>query len=307
MSYIEKIELLRTQILLAPLDAQTELKLRFESTISTIYWSVSMSGNSLTKNEIEKIIMQSFPFMTSTRKKTTSNPEEKMVLRYKKALDYLKNTWYVTPTPVRLHDLLTLASITETKNIKKESLDLSLILSYLHKSNVHPIIQAAIAQMQMICMAPFTDGNGRIARLLGLLYLYKYGYDFRGMLILDEYWRRDLASLEVIKDTVLKNNSLNSWLEYYTQGMFVQLEKSLTRIRSLSFQVTGHSDYYNLNDRQRLIVSVLDFPQATITNKKVQNHFHVSQITASRDLARLSNLGLVVPHGKGRSVYYTRV
>ncbi len=45
----------------------------------------------------------------------------------------------------------------------------------------------------------------------------------------------------------------------------------------------------------------------TITNKKVQKLFKVSQITASRDLAKLASVGLLFTHGKGRSVYYTKV
>jgi len=35
--------------------------------------------------------------------------------------------------------------------------------------------------------------------------------------------------------------------------------------------------------------------------------FKVSQITASRDLSKLGALGLLFIHGKGRSVYYTKI
>jgi len=170
---------------------------------------------------------------------------------------------------------------------------------------VSPVLVSAIAQFQFVHIHPFVDGNGRIARLLALLYLYKYGYDFRGMLVLEEYWRKDLSSLEVIKDNVLKSNSLNVWLEYFAQGMRSQLEKSLQKIHASSFQ-TENKGYSEINDRQKAIVSILEFPHATITNRKVQRHFSISQITASRDLSKLTTLGLLVPHGKGRSVYYTR-
>lgn len=304
--HLTTIERLRAQILLTPLSPRVELRLRFESMIGRIYWSMSLAGNQLTKDDIETLLTKTFPKVSLNGRIKKLADEEKMVLRYKKALDSISHDWLVTPQPLRHKDLLELAEIVSTKQIKNEKVDLSVLLDYLHKSTDHPVVQAAIVQMQIITMSPFADGNGRMARLLALLFLYKHGYDFRGLLVLEEYWRRDIASLEVLRDNVLKSNSLNIWIEYFAQGMATQLEKTLQKIRSLAFQVE-RDGYTQLSDRQRAIISVLDFPQATITNKKVQSQFKVSQITASRDLSKLAILGLVVPHGKGRSVYYTRV
>ncbi|MDP3941445.1 MAG: Fic family protein [bacterium] len=304
--HIAAIETLRTKIALAPLSPKTELKLKFEAMVGRIYWSLSMSGNPLTKSDIENLIIKTFPLFTIDGKTKPLTTDEKRAIRYKKAHDMITHEWFVNPQSVKLSTVIELAGTIETKQIQNDQADLSLLLDYLHKSTDHPIVQAAIIQMQLVCLRPFEDGNGRLARLLSLLYLYKNGYDFRGMLVLEEYWRKDLASLDVIKDTVLQTNSLNMWLEYYASGILVQLEKALQRINSLAFHIERNG-HWELSDRQRNIVSVLEFPHATITNKKVQKHFKVSQITASRDLAKLLSLGLVVSHGKGRSTYYTRV
>lgn len=303
---IQKIEMLRVQIALAPLSPKTELRLRFEAMVSRIYWSLSLAGNPLTRTDIENLLVKTFPLFSLSNKIDRLTPYARSVIRYKKAHDLITHEWLVTPQPVRLKDILDLASIIETNKMRNEQVDLAHILDYLHKSNDHPVVQAAIIQMQLLCLRPFMDGNGRLARLMALLYLYKNGYDFRGMLVIEEYWRKDLSSLDVLKETVLTSNSLNLWLEYFAQGMTTQLEKSVQKINSLSFQIERNA-HWQLTDRQRMLVNVLEFPHATITNKKVQKHFKVSQITASRDLAKLSMLGLIVPHGKGRSVYYTRV
>ncbi len=303
--HIQRIESLRAQILLTPLSPKTELRLRFEAMVGRIYWSLSLSGNPLTRSDIENLLIKTFPLFTQGKGDRLTE-QERAVIQYKKAHDLITHEWLVTTQPVRLKDILEIAALVETKRMGTEQIDLSLILEYLHKSNDHPIVQAAIIQMQILCLHPFIDGNGRLARLMSLLYLYKNGYDFRGMLVIDEYWRKDLASLDVIKETVLQSNSLNLWLEYYSQGMTTQLEKTLQKISALAFH-TEKNGHWQLTDRQRELINVLEFPHATITNKKVQKHFKVSQITASRDLARLVMLGLIVPHGKGRSVYYTRV
>lgn len=65
--------------------------------------------------------------------------------------------------------------------------------------------------------------------------------------------------------------------------------------------------FFELNDRQKSILNMLDQPTASITNRLTQKAYKVSQITASRDLAKLTTLGFLFSHGKGRSVYYTRV
>ena len=304
--HIAAIETLRTKIALAPLSPKTELKLKFEAMVARIYWSLSLSGNPLTKNDIEDLMIKTFPLFSIDEKAKKLSPDEKMVIRYKKAHDTITHEWLVNSQPVRIGTVMELAGTIETRQIRNEQVDISLILDYLHKSTDHPVVQAAIVQMQLVCLRPFQDGNGRLSRLLALLYLYKNGYDFRGMLVLEEYWRKDLASLDLIKDNVLKSNSLNMWLEYFASGMVVQLEKTVQRLNSLAFHIEKNG-HWELTDRQRNIVSVLEFPHATITNKKVQKHFKVSQITASRDLAKLLSLGLVVSHGKGRSTYYTRV
>lgn len=304
--HIQRIEALRVQIALAPLSPKTELRLRFEAMVGRIYWSLSLSGNPLTRTDIENLLIKTFPLFSSNNKSDRLTPDERSVIRYKKAHDLITHEWLVTPQPVQLADILKLASIIDTKKMSNEQVDLTHILDYLHKSSDHPLVQAAIIQMQLLCLRPFMDGNGRLARLMALLYLYKNGYDFRGMLVIEEYWRKDLSSLDVIKETVLQSNSLNLWLEYFAQGMTIQLEKSMLKIKSLSFKVE-RDGHWQLTDRQRMLVNVLEFPHATITNKKVQKHFKVSQITASRELARLVILGLIVPHGKGRSVYYTRI
>ncbi len=47
---------------------------------------------------------------------------------------------------------------------------------YLGKTDLHPVCQAAMAHFNLVAIHPFTDGNGRTARLLMNLLLLKAGY-----------------------------------------------------------------------------------------------------------------------------------
>ena len=54
------------------------------------------------------------------------------------------------------------------------------LVGYINKTDdVHPVLISGIAQFQLVHIHPFLDGNGRTARLLSTLCLYRKGYDFK--------------------------------------------------------------------------------------------------------------------------------
>ena len=77
----------------------------------------------------------------------------------------------------------------ESKKLKELISDL---IDWLVKEqDIHPIIRAGLLHYQFVTIHPFTDGNGRTARLLTLLHLYQSGWNFRKSLALDEYYNTD--------------------------------------------------------------------------------------------------------------------
>ncbi len=297
---LQKIENLRQKILLTPLSAKTETRLRWEAMINRIYWSLVLSGSPLTKAEMVKLL-------TSEGKKKRFTGEEQEVISYKKALDYISQNWLVTTERITPKVVVTLHDLACPDQLRGGEAPLKQVLDYLQASSENPVVQAGVAQIQLITLAPFSDGNGRTARLLALLFLYKAGFDFRGLLVLDEYFRRDLAAFRQTTENVSKSQSLTLWLEYFAQGVAAQLEKAQEDLTLQRSHLDLPATFWNLNDRQKEILTQMSEPDSTITNKKVQKQFKVSQITASRDLSRLAYLGLIFARGKGRSIYYTKV
>ena len=59
---------------------------------------------------------------------------------------------------------------------------------------IHPVLVSGIAQFQLVHIHPFLDGNGRTARLLSTLSLYRAGYDFKRLFTISEYYDRDRAA-----------------------------------------------------------------------------------------------------------------
>lgn len=297
---LEEIEDLRSKILLIPLSSKTEVRLRWESMIKRAYWSLVLHENQLSKADIIKLISSS----PASKKRLTEEDQE--VLGYKKALDYIRQDWLVSDKNISPKTIISLHDIACKGNFIATEASLKQILDYLQASSEHPIIQAAILHAALLDLHAFTKGNGRTARLTTYLLLYKHGYDFRGQLFLDEYFKKDLVSYRENTDKVLSGANMTLWLEYFAQAVVNQLEKALTDVLQGKYSLDVEKNLFELNDRQKEILSLLDQPNVTITNKKAQKMFKVSQITASRDLTRLATLGLLFDHGKGRSVYYTK-
>lgn len=299
---LQKIEVLHRQILLTPISPKTEQRLKWEATLARIHWSLLLSSNPINKNEVVKLLS------SQTKKKLT--PEEEQVINYRQALSYIRQEWLASGSPVTAKAVLSLFEITTGQKAEGFRLvegSLKPFLEYIQVGSESPIIQAGIAQIQLLSLKLFEDGNGRVARLLALLFLYKHGYDFRGLLVLEEHWRHDLVSFKEATDKALNEGNLTFWLEYFVKGMLIQLEKAQSILSSSRFHTDLPQSFFDLDNRQKNVLTLLEEPGATMTNREFQKLFKVSQITASRSLAKLASLGLLFPHGKGRSVYYTRV
>lgn len=304
---ITTIERQRAQILTTPLSQRMELKLRFDAQINKAYWSLALSQVSLSKQDVEQFISNEIPtIMTYPTRTRQLSYEKQALLRYKQGLDYIEREWYVKSSPVSLATAMTVSQFAEGKKLQIQEKELMQLFEYMKSSSDHPIIQAAFVQMQIMCMEPFKEGNGRFSRLMNLLFLYKYGYDFRGLLVLEDYWRRNVAALELVKNKVKESKSLTIWLEYYAQAVTSQLERTIQKIQAHE-AIPLSKGIWDLSDRQKAILQLLGNPTLTLTNRKVQKIYKVSQVTASRDLSKLTTLGLLVAHGKGRSVSYSRV
>ncbi len=91
---------------------------------------------------------------------------------------------------------------------------------------VNAVLVAGIAQFQLVHIHPFLDGNGRTARLLSTLCLYRTGYDFKRLFTISEYYDRDRAAYyRAIQSVRERNMDLTGWLEYFCEGLATQMRE----------------------------------------------------------------------------------
>src|SRR3989338_438653 len=100
------------------------------------------------------------------------------------------------------------------------------------KSDLHPVFKGGIAHYQFAVIHPFMDGNGRTARALATLILYREGYDLKKFYSLEKYYAQDLPgyyrALQQCHGLHYEdrpNPDISSWVHYFVQGVAVVFEE----------------------------------------------------------------------------------
>lgn len=208
---------------------------------------------------------------------------------YRKIQNYIVNSrtgekTYTPPPPLEVPQLMT---------------D---FVAWLQKeTQINSVIVAGIAQFQLVHIHPFVDGNGRSARLLSTLCLYRTGYDFKRLFTISEYYDRDRPAYYKALQSVRKSGmDMTSWLEYFAEGLGAQMrEVQVTTEHVIRRDVVLAKARKNgLKERP---VALLDFllTSGKATVAECEEELKVNRRTLQRDLKLLVEKGLVSEVGTG--------
>ncbi len=302
--HLRQIEALRAQLLTIPLSPKTEMKFRWETRATRIHSSLALANTLFSRGQIVKILGSHTKHIPS---------DYRDVLAYDNAINYIEEYWTASVKPVSLASVTGIASMALPN--PKDSIERAILtvetpmrttLEYLENQKDHPIIQAGLALCLFSTAAAMNLDSGVVARLVTSVFFAKYGYDCRGLLTVEKNWVAAGDTYDEALSSHRKEGNLNRWLLFFAQSVEENLRERIEDISTSKFHQEFPAAFWELSDRQKTIVRYLEEPTNSITNKKVQTMFEVSQVTASRDLSKLTTLGLITSHGKGRSVSYTR-
>lgn len=185
------------------------------------------------------------------------------------------------------------------------------LLGWLEKTDkvkLHPILKAGIFHTQFVHIHPFSDGNGRVTRLLTNLILYLDKWDFRKVIVLEEFYNKNRQdyynALAYGWDETFKDGAdLTDWLEYFVAGFLIEARKVKEVITSLGFDKVDISSQTFLDPDE---VKIMDFLATSfkITSDDIVKLLHVAKRTAQLKLKTLVEKKLIKPEGKARATYY---
>ncbi len=115
----------------------------------------------------------------------------------------------------------------------KKYMDELLTFMNNYDDNLHPLIKAAMIHSQFESIHPFSDGNGRIGRVLISLYLYKANVINFPFFYLSEAINMDKSVYyQMLTDS--RTNSLDEWINYFLHKVNIQTTKHIGYIDALN-------------------------------------------------------------------------
>lgn len=177
------------------------------------------------------------------------------------------------------------------------------------KERIHPILIAGIFHLEFVSIHPFTDGNGRVTRLLTQLLLYRLGWDFRKIIVLEDYYNQNrLAYYNALHSEegkeYVQGREFTNWLEYFTTGFLVEAKKALGKIQSIGYgRVSKKSEQIFLDKDE---IQIMDFLSTTgrITSDDASDILNVTKRAAQLKIKKLLKNKLIQLRGSGPATYY---
>jgi Fic family protein len=172
--------------------------------------------------------------------------------------------------------------------------------------DLDPLIKMALIHHQFESIHPFPDGNGRIGRILNVLYLVRSDLLDIPILYLSRYITRTKPDYYRLLQEVRDTGVWEPWVLYMLKGVSETSQTTLRLIEGIRLLMAD----YKLRIRrdlskiysQDLLNNLFRHPYTRI--EYVQTDLGVSRPTATKYLDQLAESGFLVKRQAGRNNYY---
>lgn len=315
----------------SPLVPAWEAKFREEALVRTVHHGTHIEGNDLSRTEAEKVL--------AGHTIVGRERDIQEVLNYRNVLKFIGDFQgkQVSEEVVKhLHSLIAHRLLPEgqvgeyrktqvvVKNAQTGEItfrpppavevsflipDFLAWLNAVMNDDLHPALKAGIVHYELVRIHPFLDGNGRVARAVATLVLFSEGYDIKRFFSLEEYYDREpIHYYEALQSVMREEGNLNNWLEYFTEGLAIELTRIKDKVKSLSTDLkikkSLGGQQLALTERQIKIMEFIQ-EQGFLQNKAFFELFPmVSEDTVLRELKDLLKKGIVKKEGATKGARY---
>jgi len=169
-----------------------------------------------------------------------------------------------------------------------------------------PLIKMALIHHQFESIHPFPDGNGRIGRILNVLYLTKVGLLDIPILYLSRYINQKKSTYYHLLQAVRDEGAWQQWVIFMLNGVTDTSLVTLNLLSGIRDQMATYKKAMKTDHRkiysQDLLNNLFRHPYTRI--EYVMRDLSVSRPTASKYLEQLTASGLLHKIESGRDNYY---
>jgi Fic family protein len=189
----------------------------------------------------------------------------------------IQDSIYVPPPPESVRELLTN------------------LLDYLNGTdNLPKLVRIAIAHYQFEAIHPFEDGNGRIGRLMVILYMLEAKLLDLELLYLSEYFERNRSKYYDLLLKVSQQGTYGEWVSFFLNGIIEQTNSVIEKVSAL-LEFSDKTRKRLEKERSPYVLltfeSLLSNPYVTIPTVAKMNK--ISYPAAKRVVSRLIAIGVL--------------
>ena len=310
-----EIEAARQTVTLTVLPPAIAEQLRQQARVRSTHYSTRIEGNRLTLAEAEQVVLEGRRFPGRER-------DVHEVQNYYRALHQVE-VWTEQPVAVsedlirRLHSLIFTGPrakptpYRDGQNVIRGAASGAIIYLPPEAADVPGLMRALVdwiaqaeqeaipapliaglAHYQFVTIHPFYDGNGRVARALATLILYRHGYDLGRFYSLEEVYAQDLEAYYTALQTHPHHNyyegraeaDVTGWVAYFTRSMAQVFQRVAAEVRAqlAQEQLPEPPELRRLERRARIVLGLFSRAE-TITGADIARVLGLSP-RAARDL-----------------------
>ena len=194
--------------------------------------------------------------------------------------------------------------------LPKETAD---FITWANASTGEPaLVKAGLAHLWFVTLHPFDDGNGRMARAVGDLFLARADSSLQRFYSLSAQIQRERKDYyDILERTQKGTLDVTQWLTWFLVTLYRAIESSHSTLEKVLVKALFWQRLAGvaLNERQvKLLNRMLDGFEGKLTSSKWAAIAKCSPDTALRDITQLMALGVLQKsNGAGRSTGYLLV
>ena len=334
---LRDIEDTRELLQAIPVLTIVEEPIQREALVATVHYTTRIEGNPLDMRAVERLGPRSFS------KPNISRPDEQEVINLYKAMDFIRHVAGQRDIEID-EDVIKQIHAFVVRDIPSQGPSAvykakpNVIINEATKERIfmppdpsdtprlmaelsawlsrrplafHPVIAAGLAHLELAAIHPFNDGNGRTARALADLVLYRYGYTFRYLfswvaqvgIAMGTYHQR---LRDVLGSEYGANTDPSSWLEYFAEAVaksLVEKKPELLRMRDVFVRAYNAGDEMGLT-RDQIEAFIYAIINGSVTTGVYMKTTRLSRSTVVKRLNQLVEGKILQIDGKGRNVQY---
>lgn len=168
---------------------------------------------------------------------------------------------------------------------------------YMNESDDYdPLIRISLIHYQFETIHPFLDGNGRVGRLLILLYLMQQGLISKPIIYISYFLKKNQIEYYDRISEVRRSGNYEQWISFFLEAVSAAAKDSLDTIEKLNAlheqNVKKLPKTSRSNDNVRKLFDYIEqFPIIDI--KKTSEAFGISYNTVSSAIKKLEQIGIL--------------